>query len=207
VNLETGRETPLGRGRRFARAAGTSRRKESSLVTRAITRVKEGDAEALHFIYVRYADSVQGYVESIVSDSYEAEDITQTMFAGLPKKIRRYEPREVPFAGWLLRVARNAALDHLRGRRTIPVEEVRIREEGDGQASLERAQALRLALQELPGEQCEVLILRHIAGLSPGEIAVRMHKTESAIHGLHHRGRAALQSALRELDAAPVTAG
>jgi RNA polymerase sigma-70 factor (ECF subfamily) len=49
-----------------------------------------------------------------------------------------------------------------------------------------------------------VLVLRHVVGLSPVEIADRMQKTESAIHGLHHRGRGALKAALRELEAAPV---
>ena len=47
-------------------------------------------------------------------------------------------------------------------------------------------------------------MLRHVVGLSPVEIADRMKKTESAIHGLHHRGRGALKTALRELEAAPV---
>jgi DNA-directed RNA polymerase specialized sigma24 family protein len=48
--------------------------------------------------------------------------------------------------------------------------------------------------------------LRHIVGLSPGEIADRLGKTEASIHGLHHRGRAALQDALRTLESAPVIA-
>ena len=51
-----------------------------------------------------------------------------------------------------------------------------------------------------------MLILRHIAGLSPSEIAERIGKTESSVHGLHHRGRGALQAA-SGADAAPVIAG
>jgi RNA polymerase sigma-70 factor (ECF subfamily) len=49
-------------------------------------------------------------------------------------------------------------------------------------------------------------MLRHIAGLSPNEIAERLGKTESSIQGLHHRGRAAIKVALKERGAAPVTA-
>ena len=93
---------------------------ESELLARAIARAKEGDASALHFLYVRYADDVCGYVNSIVRDRHEAEDITQTLFAKLLTKIHRYEPREVPFSGWILRVARNATLDHMRARRLDP---------------------------------------------------------------------------------------
>lgn len=177
--------------------------RESELLSRAIARAKEGDASALHFLYVRYADDVCGYVSSIVQDRHEAEDITQTLFAKLLSKIRRYEQREVPFTAWILRVARNAALDHLRSRRMLPVEEVRTSDEGGDDLRFDRSQALKEALGRLPEEQREVLVLRHVAGLSPVEIAERMNKTESSIHGLHHRGRGALQAALRELETEP----
>jgi RNA polymerase sigma-70 factor (ECF subfamily) len=176
------------------------------LLRRAIARAKEGDITALHFLYVRFADDVCGYVRSIVRDSHEAEDITQNVFAKLMTSIQRYEAREVPFAAWILRVSRNVALDHLRARRQIPFKEVRTDDEGHEQVGFERSQCLRDALSGLPHDQCEVLVLRHVAGLSPGEIARRLGKTEASVHGLHHRGRGALQQALREIDAAPVTA-
>ena len=66
---------------------------------------------ALHFLYVRYADDVCGYVSSIVRDRHEAEDITQSLFAKLLTKIQKYEQREVPFSAWILRVARNTTLE------------------------------------------------------------------------------------------------
>jgi RNA polymerase sigma-70 factor, ECF subfamily len=160
---------------------------------------------ALQFLYVRFADDVFGYVRGIVRDSHESEDITQIVFAKLMKAIQKYEPGEVPFAAWILRVARNAAFDHLRARRQIPFGEVRD-DDGHEQIGFERSQCLRDTLCQLPQEQREVLVLRHLAGLSPGEIAERLGKTEASVHGLHHRGRSALQQALRELDAGPVTA-
>jgi RNA polymerase sigma-70 factor, ECF subfamily len=51
-----------------------------------------------------------------------------------------------------------------------------------------------------------VLVLRHVLGLSPPEIAEQLEKTESSVHGLHHRGRATLRAALIELEAAPEVA-
>jgi RNA polymerase sigma-70 factor (ECF subfamily) len=94
----------------------------------------------------------------------------------------------------------------MRARRQIPFEEVRATDDGHEQVGFDRSQCLREALSRLPEDQREVLVLRHIAGLSPTEIARRLGKTEGAIHGLHHRGRGALQIALRELEAAPVVA-
>jgi RNA polymerase sigma-70 factor, ECF subfamily len=176
------------------------------LLANAIARAKDGDRDALRYLYVRYADDVCSYVMSIVRDSYEAEDITQNVFAKVMTAISRYEQRGVPFSAWLLRVARNAALDHLRQRRQLPCEDVRVADEGHDQTGFDRSQSLKAALRQLPSEQREVLVLRHLAGLTPGEIAERLDKTEGAIHGLHHRGRCTLRSALQALDAAPVTA-
>jgi RNA polymerase sigma-70 factor (ECF subfamily) len=178
----------------------------AGLLEDAIESAKAGDVSALQYLYIRFADDVYGYVRSIVRDSHEAEDITQNVFAKLMKAIARYEPRDVPFAAWILRVARNAALDHIRARRQIPFEEVRTNDNGHEQLGYERAQALREALSRLPQDQRDVLVLRHLAGLTPHEIAERVGKTDASVHGLHHRGRGALQQALRELEAGPVTA-
>ncbi|HEY4779169.1 MAG TPA: sigma-70 family RNA polymerase sigma factor [Solirubrobacterales bacterium] len=171
-----------------------------------MARAKAGDSEGLHYLYVRYADDVLRYVTSFIRDHHEAEDITQNVFAKLMKAIQKYEQREVPFDAWILRVARNAALDYLRAKRAIPTEEVRLADTGSAQTGIDRGRALRQALEELPEDQREVLVLRHIVGLSPVEIAGTLDKTESSVHGLHHRGRRSLRASLVELGAAPVVA-
>jgi RNA polymerase sigma-70 factor, ECF subfamily len=197
------RSTLPGSAGRFVRS--DARQAPDKLVYQAVAAAKKGDMSALHFLYVRFADDVCAYVRSIVRDPHAAEDITQNVFAKLMKAIHKYERRDVPFAAWIIRVARNAALDHIRASRQIPLAEVRTSDEGGEQVGLERALSLREALEGLPADQREVLVLRHVAGLSPGEIAERLGKTEASIHGLHHRGRGALRAALRELGAAPVT--
>jgi RNA polymerase sigma-70 factor (ECF subfamily) len=180
------------------------------LVSRAVKRAQEGDREALGFLYARYAENIYGYVRSIVHDHHEAEDVTQHVFAKLIDVIGKYQEREVPFFAWMLRVARNVAVDHLRRQRMIPVEEVRSPnlEAGFGDTSGERPiNDLRDALLTLPLAQREVLVLRHFVGLSPTEIAERTGKSEGSIHGLHHRGRRALTTELIAREAAPATTG
>ena len=86
------------------------------LVTLAVARAQAGDRDALHFLYVRFADDVCGYVNDMVRDLDESRDITQNVFGQLMTAIQKYEPRELPFAAWILRVSRNAALDHLDAR-------------------------------------------------------------------------------------------
>jgi RNA polymerase sigma-70 factor (ECF subfamily) len=191
--------------RRFERQA-TDRRGDQ-LERQALVRAKQGDASAIRFLYVRYARDVHRYVRSMVRDEYDAEDITQTVFAKLMPALATYEEREVPFSAWILRIARNAALDWLRQRRAVPYEDVRgpdTRYDDSGERSVK---SLREALACLPEEQQRVVLMRHMIGLTPGEIAVQLGKTEGSIHGLHHRARATLKEALVRLDAAPATRG
>jgi len=176
------------------------------LVSRAVRRAQEGDRDALAFLYARYADNIYGYVRSIVHDHHEAEDVTQHVFAKLLRVIGSYQEREVPFLAWMLRVARNAAVDHLRQRRLVPVEELRRTDPRNGDLhTARRVSDLKDALATLPHAQREVVVLRHLAGLSPPEIAARTGRSEGSIHGLHHRGRRALWAELIDRDAAPAT--
>jgi len=158
----------------------------------------------LQFLYVRYSNNIYGYVRSIVRDEHEAEDVTQHVFAKLMTSLVKYDDRGVPFFAWLLRLARNVAIDHLRANRLTPTEEV-IDPNASCGADLDRAETVREALATLPDEQRQVVFLRHVVGLTPGEIADRMGRSESSIHGLHHRGRRALQRELTRLDSTPLT--
>jgi RNA polymerase sigma-70 factor, ECF subfamily len=178
----------------------------TKLVSEAIRQAQVGDCEALGFLYARYADDVHRYVRTIVQDSHEAEDVTQQVFAKLIRVIGSYEARDVPFMAWILRVARNLAIDHLRHQRMVPMEEIRTSDEGSGDpAGGLPMNDLRDALSTLPDDQREVLVLRHFGGLSPMEIARQTGRSESSIHGLHHRGRRALRAELTSLGAAPAT--
>jgi RNA polymerase sigma-70 factor, ECF subfamily len=175
-------------------------------VAQAVARAKEGDREAVRFLYLRYADNVYGYVRSIVRDDYEAEDVTQHVFAKLITAIGKYDQRGVPFFAWLLRLSRNAAVDYLRTRRATPSDEIFGADERVDENAAERAYSVHEALAALPDEQRKVVVLRHVVGLSPGEIADRIGRSESSVHGLHHRGRRALQAELTDRDVAPSTA-
>jgi DNA-directed RNA polymerase specialized sigma24 family protein len=108
-------------------------------VENAIAAVKAGDPSALHYLYARYGEGVRAYVESIVGSRIEADEITKGTFVKLPRAMPAYEAGTLPFEGWLLRLARSAALDFLRGRR------------------------------ELSPELLEVLALQHLTGISPSD--------------------------------------
>src|SRR5262245_51666052 len=93
----------------FRRRGGVVRSTaDEELVRRAAARAREGDEEALRFLYLQYSDAVFAYVSSILGDEHAAEDITQTIFSRLSIRLQRYKPGEAPFGTWIARVARNA---------------------------------------------------------------------------------------------------
>lgn len=170
-----------------------------------VSRASEGDREALGELYARYAENVFCCVYRILQDTHEAEDVTQGVFLKLMSVLPRYERREAPFAAWLMRVARNAALDAERRRRPIRCEEVADPDPVYSEDRYQRGRSISQALDALPAAQRRVVILRHVVGLSATEIAERLGKTTGSIHALDQRGRRALQDDLIELGSAPAT--
>ena len=193
------RYSTLSEGR-FHRKQKLDEDRSPQELARVIARAKQGDSDALRYLYLRFADNVYGYARSIVRDEHEAEDVTQLVFAKLLTALRRYEPRTTPFTSWVLRVAHNAAIDHMRARRPTPCEELR----GVDVSGSERFADLRLALDELPLEQRNVILLRFLVGLTPSEVAERLGRSEDAIHGLQHRGRRRLRRELKRIQDEPV---
>ncbi len=169
----------------------------------AVRRAQGGDREALRFLYLRYKNNVYGYVLSILRDEHDAEDVTQHVFLKLMTVLDRYEPRKVPFSAWVIRVARNVAVDHQRQRRPLPCEEVFEASQPADEPDRQLRWGLDDALRELPDDQRDVVLLRHLVGLSPGEIAEQMDRTEASVHGLHHRARQALRRELERAECAP----
>jgi RNA polymerase sigma-70 factor, ECF subfamily len=170
---------------------------------RLVARAKAGDRDAMRELYVQLAPGVRTYVSRIVERD-DADDVTQQVFAKLLTELWRYQPREVPFRAWVLRVARNVAIDHLRRARAVPCEDVPVRHVRDDVGPDRRA-SLREALSSLTAGQRDVLVLRHLVGLTPEEIADRLGRSVRSVHCLHHRGRAAACVALCELGSAPAT--
>jgi DNA-directed RNA polymerase specialized sigma24 family protein len=75
----------------------------------AVAFAKRGDRSAGHYLYVRLADQVHGYVKAMVRDPHQAEALTENVFTTMIAEIGRYEHR-MPFADWLLGLARDIGL-------------------------------------------------------------------------------------------------
>ena len=110
---------PWAESKRFRQAESAARLDDSGdLVAQAVVCAKRGDADAVRFLYVRYADHVYGYLRGVVRD--DAEEVTRMVFARLVTLIGRHDEHAQPFSAWILRVAHDAATGHVRARRALP---------------------------------------------------------------------------------------
>ena len=178
--------------RRFARPGQNA--PTADLVERAVAYAKQGHADAVHFLYVRFVDEVGTVVRRIRHGDPDPQDITDTVFARLEREIHQYEPGELPFAQWILRFAGKVARSDMSTSPRHTADHVG----GPGpqhDTSLQSSARLREAVRRLPDDQRRVLVLRHIAGLSPKEVADRLGGSEASVRGLEENGRRALHAA------------
>jgi RNA polymerase sigma-70 factor (ECF subfamily) len=172
---------------------------------RLIARAARGDAHAFAEIYASSAPGVRRYVRTIIWNSWDAEDVTQEVFVKIFTSLRQYDPERATFSAWTLRVARNAAIDHMRrARRRATCEEI---DQGTplDEAGRHCAESLREALAELSESQRQVLVLRALAGFTPCEVASHAKASRGSVNTLYHRARLAARDRLTALDAAPCT--
>jgi RNA polymerase sigma-70 factor (ECF subfamily) len=174
---------------------------EEGRTRRVVGAARAGDREAMSELYVLHAPAVHAQVLRVVRNVDDADDVTQQVFVKVLTGLGRYRPGEVPFIAWVLRIARNAAIDHLRQRRTAAIDDVEEPRAREGAGELRSS--LRAALALLPQGQRDVLLLTHLVGLSPWEIAAALGCSVRAVHGLHYRGRIAVRATLTDLGSAP----
>ena len=175
-------------------------------VLKVVQGARSGDQDAIRDLYRLYAGPIHRCVRRVVGDEHDAEDLTQEVFIKLLRVLPSFEPRGRPFHAWALRVARNAALDHLRASKSVarPRAADQLIDRPDaGMLDLDRRADLLDALRELPDEQRAVVVLRHLVGLSPREVAGRMGRTSAAVHSLDHRARVSLRRGLSDAASAP----
>jgi RNA polymerase sigma factor (sigma-70 family) len=178
-----------------------------------VVAAQQGSDAAFDALFRRYRDRITAYVRRMVSDHARAEDIVQDVFMAALRSLRATE-REVAFKPWVYEIAKNACIDHLRrGRRASevsidsddfsPVDEGRL---SAGVASTDAAYStredldvLRMAFNDLPEAQREVLVSRELEGLSYDTISNRTGLSRSAVESMLFRARRTLKDGFDEI--------
>lgn len=160
------------------------------LLATVVLAARRGDRRAFADLYRRFHRAVHGVVLARVSYT-ESADLVQDVFATALERLPQLaEPAAFP--GWLMAIARNRAVDHLRAKK--PTDEL-VDVAVAAPRSAEVAQALA-ALRTLPEAYRETLILRLVEGLSGPEIADQTGLSAGSVRVNLHRGMKLLRERL-----------
>ena len=170
---------------------------------------KAGDATAFGELYERYRDPIYRFCLARTGTAHDAEDLTADVFVKALQSIDRYQDRGLPFAAFLYRIARNAAIDRSRTlKQPLSVDGLLVepasRQNVEAEATFQVERSILLAaLARLKPEHRDVIVMRFIEGYAALEVAQFLGKTEGAIRTLQHR---ALERLRKEFDIAQTAA-
>lgn len=173
--------------------------------------VVAGDGAAYRGLVERYQDRVHAVAYGMLHNREEAQDVTQETFVRVYERLGSYDG-EASFRSWLLRIAMNLALDVIRRRKRLVVGGQRdVLVEKGGALSVEDPldieqeaykkqvrRRLLQAVQELPEDQRQVILLRDLEGLTYAEIGTILEISESKVMARLYYARRKLVSELGE---------
>ncbi|HVV47691.1 MAG TPA: sigma-70 family RNA polymerase sigma factor [Bryobacteraceae bacterium] len=154
-------------------------------------RLQRRDSTAIADLYDRFGKLVYSVIVAIVRDTQLAEDLVQESFLHAWNEAHAFEPGREALWPWLLAIARNRAIDHVRFRRprfdpAAPPPELREHPSLFAGMEAEVLQAdhsriVRAAVAKLSPHEQKVLELAYYEGLSQAEMAERMGEAPAAI--------------------------
>lgn len=144
-----------------------------------LDRIGHQDRQALRLLYRRHSGLLLGLVSRIVHEGATAEEVVQDVFLRVWSKASSYQSDRASVLTWMVRIARNRALDALRkGARAQPHPwELLGPENRDPESSLEFAgdqEAVRQAVATLSPEQRRALSLAFYEGQTHLQIAAAL---------------------------------
>ena len=177
---------------------GSERIDEEEIIRRCLA----GERDAYATLVDRYRSMAYTVAFRIVGDMDEANDLAQEGFIAAYMNLRRFRFGS-RFSTWLCSIVVNKCRDHLRTRKdVVPVDDLSsfrapVSADPERTASAGEASAiLQAALNALPPEYREVLVLKHIEGWDYSEIAEVLGASVGALKVRAHRGREMLKGLL-----------
>jgi RNA polymerase sigma-70 factor (ECF subfamily) len=172
----------------------------------AIARLMQGDLAGLETLVRQYQTLAVHTAYLIVADRSLAEDIVQSAFVKVARKIDQYDTQR-PFRPWFLRMVVNDAIKAARRRdRDLPLDEPSeavlawLTDPDPGPEQLLETDQLRQsvwdALRQIPPEQRAVIIQRHFLEMDEAEMARDLQQPPSTIKWWLHAGRKRLKTLL-----------
>jgi RNA polymerase sigma-70 factor (ECF subfamily) len=173
-----------------ARATATRAISDADLVRRALA----GSSAAVEQLFERHWDDAHRAAYWIVHDAAAAEDVAQEAFLAVLGALDRFDRRRA-FGPWLRRAVVNRAIDHARARTARREVGMHSLAEQTAPAIESPDPELLAALAALPVDQRAVVVMRHVLGCTPTEIAAALALPRGTVNSRLRRGLDALGDA------------
>lgn len=170
---------------------------------RLVEMAQKGDTEAFGRIYDALVKPVYRYIYYRV-DQYIAEDITEETFLKAWQNLSKFKAGKHPFSSWVFRIAHNLVVDHYRKNETSSeIDENFADEKTHASPSYElniklNEVKLRRAINQLPENYQQVILLKYINEEDNAVIADTIGKSEGAVRTIQFRALEKLRSLLEE---------
>ncbi|MHB9150715.1 MAG: RNA polymerase sigma factor [Thermoleophilia bacterium] len=167
---------------------------------KVVRRAAKGEESALDSLVRSYYGLIQGYLERIVGDVSDAQDLTQEVFLRMARGLPGFEGK-AKFTTWLFQIAKNLGIDHLRRREIEWAPEYRVPEETVPATVHERGfeehELLWECIGRLDVDLRSAIVLRDVYGFTYKEIAEIVDATLSTVKWRIYQAREQVHSAYK----------
>lgn len=165
-----------------------------------VSLIRAGKRKGFRLAIDAYWAQIRAFALDVTGNDYDADEVSDDTFIRAFSSISKFDPQKSAFSTWLMRIAHNTAISHLRKRRTetVPLECV-----PDTVASLSpsdsmedpRVSFLQNAIARLDHEDRSIIHqfyyeeysiedIAYVIGKTPGATAVRLHRIRQRLKSL-----------------------
>jgi len=180
-----------------------------------VTRVQAGDKQAFDLLVIKYQRKIMRLLSRMIRDPAEIEDVAQESFIKAYRALPQFRG-ESAFYTWLYRIAINTARNWLASNKRAPStpsafenEEGETFNESDvltdssnpesEMASRQIAETVNKAINDLPEELRNAIVMREIDGMSYEDIAQSMNCPIGTVRSRIFRAREAISQKVKPL--------
>lgn len=169
-----------------------------------ISQYLKGNEKSFEILVKKYLKPIYSFVYKNVGSQPDAEDITQQVFVKVWKNLNKFDQKK-DFKPWIFQIAKNASIDFLRKKKTIPFS--RFENEKGKNPLLETTESpsvnlidvfnnkrmLAAAMQHLSKKEQKTIMLRHNYGMSFKEISLAFEESINTVKSRYRRTIASLK--------------
>jgi RNA polymerase sigma-70 factor (ECF subfamily) len=173
-----------------------------------VSLISAGDEEAFLRFYEKFSRPLYSMLMKILGNAQDAEEVLQLAFLQVWKRAATFQPGRASVFTWLVIITRSKAVDRIRQRQR----QNRLVEEAAQEAPVqtssfipdsaqviqhEQREAIRRALEQIPGDQREAIEMAFFQGLTQNEISTALGAPLGTVKARIRRGMLRLRDCLK----------